>query len=957
MVFLRELAQNARDAGARQIVISTAISHDTFKLVFRDNGSGMRFDEARAFLFTLYSSSKERETKSAGRFGVGFWSVLLFDPRSIEIESRTHGHSGWHVSLTGDLTNPVITEKPETQVGIGTRIVLKKNIQSTAEGQRLRKKVQRALSRYCRYLRRNDATASPLPLVFDGNVVNRPYALNGSCWMTFRNGAVEGAVGLGDRPSVSLYARGLLVWRGSVLEELRYKASPSETVKFPDGLAPVFLLGGNHLSVTLDRRAVVDDKELARVRRVARQRMRELVFRYLDGIAPRPLWQRAIDRVTTLFQDVLRSDHHRYLLIGVALMVLVAIGMAVIPRVLRNVPTPDLNIPGVTSQVTSQNAVAPPPEVSHQAPSQEADIPLGNALPFSGPIIDPQFQPNRVRLTYAPPMPMLFRIAAYEQLHPGLGIVGAAPTVVPAAQSSHCRETCVDIQVAIDVKPGPFVMPVPTCGRLASGPVRLNNQPIKRTWRTHADEPALVFKQKMSGSLTYRADPTAGVLSPQHRDRLLFVPRAMTLPDELRSVVSTAKRQPTRASQVAFLQAYVQQRIVYDNSQAALATYRAFVSTQPMTGWLDFVLANGLGDCDVKNTVLIVALRRIGIPARLAVGLIGADGQTFPGMHAWVEYYNRGWKHVDATGSAQGRQAPSGVNIDHPQLPVLPEDSPSSRSSWAEWTTTYAGVLGIAAAALAVLAGVFLLSLMWTGQKRRETIHIAENDDDHRRRAAEMALNTLAFPETGQVFNGVQQVRIFPVAGSKTAMTLKEALRRSKQRRLWYTEDAAGWIDLVGKNSARVLDGSDPTLEPLIKRLPGIANVDDLTCLRPVAPQDLDKPLAPVGQLISTMNATLRRAGLNGSDILPCTGLAGSSVRDVDLSGLGLPQASRGPIRFVAVMPTWEMLQKNATLNNKYPGLAVFSALASIVPKSAYLTAHRREILALAAKQAIEAFQ
>jgi HSP90 family molecular chaperone len=89
MVFLREFAQNSRDANASQIGIAAEFIEGQFVLTFGDNGVGMDYDHARNFLFTLYASSKENEASSAGRFGVGFWSVLLFEPTIIEIESRT----------------------------------------------------------------------------------------------------------------------------------------------------------------------------------------------------------------------------------------------------------------------------------------------------------------------------------------------------------------------------------------------------------------------------------------------------------------------------------------------------------------------------------------------------------------------------------------------------------------------------------------------------------------------------------------------------------------------------------------------------------------------------------------------------------------------------------------------------------------------------------------------------
>ncbi len=89
LVFLRELSQNARDAGASRIDIQTRVEGHDLVVEFTDDGSGMTYAHARRYLFTLYASSKEGEIRSAGQYGVGFWSLLLFIPDQITIESMT----------------------------------------------------------------------------------------------------------------------------------------------------------------------------------------------------------------------------------------------------------------------------------------------------------------------------------------------------------------------------------------------------------------------------------------------------------------------------------------------------------------------------------------------------------------------------------------------------------------------------------------------------------------------------------------------------------------------------------------------------------------------------------------------------------------------------------------------------------------------------------------------------
>ena len=91
-IFVRELLQNSRDAGANGVAFTvgeTPRPEGTVEWVAcYDDGEGMTFEHARRYLFALYASSKEDRKNQAGKFGVGFWSILRFDPQTIIIRSR-----------------------------------------------------------------------------------------------------------------------------------------------------------------------------------------------------------------------------------------------------------------------------------------------------------------------------------------------------------------------------------------------------------------------------------------------------------------------------------------------------------------------------------------------------------------------------------------------------------------------------------------------------------------------------------------------------------------------------------------------------------------------------------------------------------------------------------------------------------------------------------------------------
>jgi len=59
------------------------------------------------------------------------------------------------------------------------------------------------------------------------------------------------------------------------------------------------------------------------------------------------------------------------------------------------------------------------------------------------------------------------------------------------------------------------------------------------------------------------------------------------------------------------------------------------------------ILRQRKGDCNEHATLLTALLRAVGIPARMAAGLIYKDGRFY--YHAWNEAYLDRWISMDAT--------------------------------------------------------------------------------------------------------------------------------------------------------------------------------------------------------------------------------------------------------------------------------------------------------------------
>jgi transglutaminase-like putative cysteine protease len=59
------------------------------------------------------------------------------------------------------------------------------------------------------------------------------------------------------------------------------------------------------------------------------------------------------------------------------------------------------------------------------------------------------------------------------------------------------------------------------------------------------------------------------------------------------------------------------------------------------------VLSTRRGDCNEHAVLAVALLRAAGVPARMAAGLAYQQGAFY--YHAWVEYWQNGWRTMDPT--------------------------------------------------------------------------------------------------------------------------------------------------------------------------------------------------------------------------------------------------------------------------------------------------------------------
>jgi len=138
-------------------------------------------------------------------------------------------------------------------------------------------------------------------------------------------------------------------------------------------------------------------------------------------------------------------------------------------------------------------------------------------------------------------------------------------------------------------------------------------------------EPAIRLDRKSAGQLIYRAGPRVDPLTDERRMTLTELP-VRALPRALENAALRIEEETDSTERVLMARDFVMERVIYDISESVGAHYAAFFNRTRTVSWLDFVLDFGRGDCDVKNALLVFLLRRLGIPSRLAIGVIGKGG-------------------------------------------------------------------------------------------------------------------------------------------------------------------------------------------------------------------------------------------------------------------------------------------------------------------------------------------
>lgn len=173
--FLRELIQNAIDAGSEQIEVR--VDHDAERgmmvIEVADAGEGMTREIIDTRLTRLFSSAKEGDYTKIGRFGIGFVSVFAIDPEVVCVDTGRAGEY-WRVVFRRDRSFERIRLAQPVE---GTTVRLYRQA-SAQEVEAARGKARATLEYWCKHVR--------IELRLDGEPMSGALDLEGLCKVEHR---------------------------------------------------------------------------------------------------------------------------------------------------------------------------------------------------------------------------------------------------------------------------------------------------------------------------------------------------------------------------------------------------------------------------------------------------------------------------------------------------------------------------------------------------------------------------------------------------------------------------------------------------------------------------------------------------------------------------------------------------------------------------------------------------
>ncbi len=267
--FMRELVQNAIDAGSSEIEVDVRFEPDgtdsgMIIIHVDDWGEGMTREVIEKKLTRLFSSSKDGDRTKIGKFGIGFVSVFSLGPDAVCIDTSRDGEN-WRVLFDADRTFELLT-LPAPVDGTKIRVFKRGSTERFAE---IRSRCAESLRFWCRHVEGD--------IRFAGTTIREEFVLlDTPCAVASNDSLTQIVVG---HPRAMATFRGFYNKGLTLLETTSPGTSPGlETAGF------AFKVSSGRLEHTLTRDAVIEDAEFRAV-------MREVVA-LIDGPLAHAVFER-----------------------------------------------------------------------------------------------------------------------------------------------------------------------------------------------------------------------------------------------------------------------------------------------------------------------------------------------------------------------------------------------------------------------------------------------------------------------------------------------------------------------------------------------------------------------------------------------------------------------------------------------------------------------------------------
>ena len=256
---LRELVQNAIDAGSNQIEVSLApdSASGCLRLTVSDTGEGMTEHIIGTQLTRLFASSKEGDLTKVGKFGIGFVSVFALQPKAVVVDTGRQGEN-WRVLFKEDRSFELL-RLPHGVEGTTVHLYLARDQHKIEE---LRLKVRETLVFWCRHCRAQ--------ISVDGKPIGADFALTDPIQVSYEEAGTRLVLAVNPQAACfyGYYNQGLTLLEG--------KNSPVPHLSFK--------LDSRYLEHTLTRDNVIQNEDFSKGM--------NLITKVLKSVYPPLLYER-----------------------------------------------------------------------------------------------------------------------------------------------------------------------------------------------------------------------------------------------------------------------------------------------------------------------------------------------------------------------------------------------------------------------------------------------------------------------------------------------------------------------------------------------------------------------------------------------------------------------------------------------------------------------------------------